>query len=136
MSENHLEIKLDKCHFLQDSIIYLGYLVDQSGIRPNPQNVVSVQKFPIPRNVKEVRGFLGLTSYFRRFIPNCIIPDCGTVFTSQSFKDFCSQHDIKHIQVATATPRANGQAVRVNKSLIPMLSKIVDSWVNGTSHLQ
>jgi transposase InsO family protein len=69
-----------------------------------------------------------LKSYITYFnIPNRIISDRGTAFTSQSFADFCSQHDIKHIQVATATPRANGQAERVNRSLIPMLSKVVDS---------
>lgn len=50
--------------------VYLGYLKDQQGIRPNPENVESVKSDPIPKNVKDVQSFLGLVSYFRRFIPS------------------------------------------------------------------
>lgn len=70
MTVNLLELRLDKCLFLQNKIIYLGYLVDESGIRPNPTNVDSVKNYPIPKDAKSVQRFLGLTSYFRRFIPS------------------------------------------------------------------
>lgn len=68
MVKNLLCLKLEKCSFLQSEIEYLGYLINENGIRPNPVNVKSLQNFPIPRTVKEVHSFLGLASYFRRFV--------------------------------------------------------------------
>lgn len=64
-----LQFRLDKCHFMQTEIKYLGYCIDQHGIRPSRENIESVLNYPIPRNVKEVQRFIGLASYFRRFIP-------------------------------------------------------------------
>lgn len=68
MVDNLLELRLDKCKFLHNEIIYLGYLINQQGILPNPENVEAVAKYPIPKNVHEVHRFLGLVSYFRKFI--------------------------------------------------------------------
>jgi hypothetical protein len=69
-ADHGLEFRLDKCYFLQDQIRYLGYLVSSAGIRPNPENVDCVKKFPVPTCSKDVQRFLGLASYFRRFIPS------------------------------------------------------------------
>jgi len=68
-----LRFRLDKCSFLYREIIYLGYSIDESGIRPSAMNVESVINFPVPRNVKEVHRFVGLASYFRRFVKNFLI---------------------------------------------------------------
>jgi len=65
-----LQFRLDKCSFLYREIVYLGYLIDESGIRPGVTNVESVVDFPVPRNTKEVYRFVCLASYFRRFIKN------------------------------------------------------------------
>lgn len=67
---NGLKFRLDKCFFLRSVIDYLGYTVSQEGIKPNPENVESVRNYPIPTNPKAVQRFLGLASYFRRFIPS------------------------------------------------------------------
>ena len=48
---------------------YLGYVVSESGIQPCPGKVEAVQNWPTPMNVHDVRSFLGLCSYYRRFIP-------------------------------------------------------------------
>ncbi|XP_011859685.1 PREDICTED: uncharacterized protein LOC105557126 [Vollenhovia emeryi] len=68
--QHKLQFRLDKCSFLYREIVYLGYLIDENGIRPSAANVESVTDFPVPRNVKEVHRFVSLASYFRRFIRN------------------------------------------------------------------
>lgn len=63
-----LTLKLSKCRFFDNCINYLGYEISADGIRPNENKILAVKEFPIPRNVHEVRQFLGLASYFRKFI--------------------------------------------------------------------
>ena len=63
-----LKLKPSKCHFLCQSVEYLGHLITPSGIQPNPNRVSAVKDFPQPSSIKEVRQFLGLASYYRRFI--------------------------------------------------------------------
>lgn len=70
MRKNNLQIRLDKCQFLKTEIIYLGYQVNATGIRPNPKNVIVIKNYPIPSNARVLKSFIGLASYFRRFIPN------------------------------------------------------------------
>ena len=67
---NSLNFRLDKCKFMYEEIDYLGYLIDFRGIQPSPSNVENIVDYPIPRDAKEVHRFLGIASYFRRFVPN------------------------------------------------------------------
>jgi hypothetical protein len=57
-----------KSSFTQSEIKYLGHIVDKQGIRPDPKKVEAVQTWPVPKNVHDVRSFLGLVNYFRKFI--------------------------------------------------------------------
>ncbi|GBP03951.1 Transposon Tf2-6 polyprotein [Eumeta japonica] len=66
--DNRLELRLDKCEFMRTSVKYLGYEIDGKGIRADDAGVRAVIDFPVPSNVHAVRSFLGLTSYFRRFV--------------------------------------------------------------------
>ncbi len=63
-----LKLKPSKCHFICQTVEYLGHLITPEGIKPNPQRVSAVKEFPRPKSVHEVRQFLGLTSYYRRFV--------------------------------------------------------------------
>lgn len=68
--KNHLLFRIDKCYLAQTEMKYFGYCVNAHGIRPSDENIESILNYPIPRKVKEVHRFIGLASYFRRFVPN------------------------------------------------------------------
>ncbi|KAH9151360.1 hypothetical protein AeRB84_006009, partial [Aphanomyces euteiches] len=62
------KLKMSKCHWGKTSVAFLGHIVTPAGILPNPEKVKSVLRVRPLRNVAEVRAFLGLAGYFRRFI--------------------------------------------------------------------
>ena len=65
-----LRLKPKKCCFAQLEVDYLGHVVSSDGIRTDPKKTRAVSEFPVPTNVREVRSFVGLASYYRKFIPN------------------------------------------------------------------
>ena len=65
-----ITINLEKSVFGRRKTLYLGHVLDRRGVRPDPSNVTAVMNFPRPTNVKQVRQFLGLAGWMRKFIPN------------------------------------------------------------------
>ena len=63
-----LKLQIDKCEFLKTEVNYLGHVLSEKGLSPDPKKIEAVRKFPQPKNVKNVRQFLGLAGYYRRFI--------------------------------------------------------------------
>lgn len=63
-----LRLKIDKCRFGQKEVKYLGFLISEKGLRPDPKNIEAVKGFKTPKTVTELKSFLGAVGYFRRFI--------------------------------------------------------------------
>ncbi|GBO13085.1 Retrovirus-related Pol polyprotein from transposon 297 [Araneus ventricosus] len=68
-SEYGLEINFNKSHFLKKRIEFLGHVVEDGKIFPSTLKTKAVLNFPEPANLKQIHSFLGLTGYFRKFIP-------------------------------------------------------------------
>jgi hypothetical protein len=68
LADNKFYCRLTKCEFEKERLKYLGHIVSKDGLRPDPAKTQTVQQWPRPSSVKEVRSFLGLSNYFRRFI--------------------------------------------------------------------
>ena len=64
-----MRLKPKKCSFLCKEVSYLGHIISVEGVRPDPEKTEKVRSFPVPRDVTQVRQFLGLASYYRRFVP-------------------------------------------------------------------
>ena len=68
LREHQLYAKLSKCDFFQPELRFLGHIVGQHGIKVDPDKVRAVADWPTPTNVSEVRSFLGMANYFRKFL--------------------------------------------------------------------
>ncbi|WVZ83396.1 hypothetical protein U9M48_030554 [Paspalum notatum var. saurae] len=68
LRDHKLYAKLSKCEFWLDQVPFLGHIVSKGGIMVDPSKISSVMDWKVPEVVKEVRGFLGLAGYYRRFI--------------------------------------------------------------------
>ena len=63
-------LKQEKCAFMQESVEYLGHRIDAEGLHSLPSKVDAIVNAPEPRNVQELRSFLGLLNYYGKFLPN------------------------------------------------------------------
>jgi hypothetical protein len=68
LREHQLYAKLSKCSFYQKQIHYLGHIISKDGIVVDPENIEAIREWSAPKNVTEVRSFMGLAGYYRRFI--------------------------------------------------------------------
>ena len=70
LQEYGVQLKKSKCSFMSTSVEYLGYKIDAKGLHTIPQKVEAIQQTPYPKNVQQLRSFLGLVHYYGKFIPN------------------------------------------------------------------
>ena len=66
-----IKIKPSKCEWFRSKVEYLGHIVSQSGIKKTDEYVKKIAKYPQPKTVGELREFLGLVNFQRKFVPNC-----------------------------------------------------------------
>jgi len=70
MRKHNLKLQPDKCEFLRKEVSYLGHVIGPTGVRHDEKRVKAVRDFPEPKTTRELKGFLGLAGYYRRFVPN------------------------------------------------------------------
>ena len=63
-----LKLKPSKCNLLKTEVAFLGHIVTRDGVKKDPAKVEVIREWPIPKNLTDIRSFLGITSYYRRFI--------------------------------------------------------------------
>lgn len=109
LKQHGMSVNLSKCKFGQTSVNFLGHLVTPDGIAPLPEKIETIKSFVLPKIVKQLRGFIGLVNFYRRFIPGAaetedilqkLVPDNRkndkrevqwTPETIQAFEDFKKQ---------------------------------------------
>jgi hypothetical protein len=73
LQQNQWKVKLVKCSFAQRQISYLGYVISDQGVSTCPSKVKAVADWPTPQSVKDLRSFLGLARYYRKFVKHFAI---------------------------------------------------------------
>ncbi|GBP10989.1 Retrovirus-related Pol polyprotein from transposon gypsy [Eumeta japonica] len=68
LKENTLKVSSEKSKFFMPEVEYLGHIISHNKIHPNPEKVSVIKDYPVPTNLKSLRGFLGIASYYRKFI--------------------------------------------------------------------
>jgi hypothetical protein len=68
----NLKLQPDKSEFLRTEVNYLGHVITENGVLPDPRKVTAIENYPRPTNVKQLKSYLGMASYYRKFIPNFI----------------------------------------------------------------
>ena len=70
LAEAGLKLKAKKCNLFASEVEYLGHVITEAGVATSKGKTQAIENWPVPRNVTEVRSFLGLCSYYRRFVPS------------------------------------------------------------------
>ena len=117
LRKHKLRLKKKKCKFFCKEMKYLGYIINESGILPDPEKVKILKTLPSPKTVRDVRSVLGMCSYYRRFIKwyseialpltNLTKKSCKFVWTQECEQAFRKLIDLLSNSPVLAHPRTD-----------------------------
>lgn len=64
------KLRIEKCEFAQSSILFCGHIIDTQGVKPDPEKIQAIQTIPAPRDIYQLRSFLGAAKYYGKFVKN------------------------------------------------------------------
>lgn len=96
-----LTVQKSKCDFFKDEISYLGHIVDKNGIRTSPEKVNAILQATKPESVSQLQSFLGLTNYYRNFIPDAssVLSPLYNLLNKNAKWEWTTAHDNAFIKV-------------------------------------
>lgn len=100
LREHGLYALVNKCLFCQDSVPFLGFVISSEGMNVDPAKLATIRDWPAPRNVKELRHFLGFANFYRRFIHK--FSDIAAPLTSLTKEGVDVEGGLKHTDVLQA----------------------------------
>ncbi|KAL4136459.1 hypothetical protein QTP88_008007 [Uroleucon formosanum] len=68
LRQYNLQLQPPKCEFLRKEVNYLGHVITENGVKPDPKKIECIVNYPVPDNTKKIKSFLGLIGYYRKFI--------------------------------------------------------------------
>jgi hypothetical protein len=107
LKEHQFYLKKSKCVFGRTQLTYLGHVISQRGVSTDPAKTLAMERWPIPTSISELRGFLGLTGYYRRFVKGYgviakpltnLLQHKGFQWTDQAEKAF---QELKRVMMST-----------------------------------
>ena len=107
LRQHQLFAKMSKCTFGQTEIEYLGHVISRNGVATDPAKIQIIQQWPSPKNITQLRAFLGLTGYYRRFIKGYGVI-CRPLFDALKKNSFvwCESQEkaFQHLKLMMSTP--------------------------------
>ncbi|CAG9133807.1 unnamed protein product [Plutella xylostella] len=146
LTDAGFSINLGKCSFLATKVEYLGRVVSQGQVGPSPRKVEALVNAPIPSNVRQVRQFLGLAGYFRRYIKNYATKTACISRLTKNNVEFCwgpeqeqvRQEIITHLTsepiLSIFDPQLQTE-LHTDASGIGYGAVLMQTWADGTKHV-
>ena len=111
-----LKLKPSKCNLIKKEVLFLGHVVSEAGITVDPQKIRAVVDWPVPKNVHDIRVFIGFCSYYRRFVrgfssivgPHLLEAEVKFEWTEECMDVFKKLKEILTSQAVMAYPKDSG----------------------------
>ncbi|KAM0002561.1 putative nucleotidyltransferase, Ribonuclease H [Helianthus debilis subsp. tardiflorus] len=127
LATNQLFAKASKCSFGVDSISYLGHVISSKGVNAEPDKLRAIQEWPQPTSLTSLRGFLGLTGYYRRFV-------CDYARLASPLTDLLKQQTFKWNDAATtAFKQLKAAMVSLISLTLPNFARPFDVTTDASS---